>query len=173
MRNGRGTRGLLAGAALLVGTSCAVLPPAAVPLQAGVAEVEALAGEWAGEYWSGATGRSGSIVFRLTAATGAAEGDIVMLAPGAVTPPRRMPGAPEGAAGTAPPQPLAIRFVRADGDRVHGTLENYADPECGCALSTAFDGVLRGDVIEGTFTTRGPPGHAQTAGNWRVHRRTR
>ena len=44
---------------------------------------------------------------------------------------------------------LTINFVRVAEGRVTGTLAPYADPETGVQLFTAFDGLLRGNVIEG------------------------
>ena len=59
-------------------------------------------------------------------------------------------------AGAASPRSsvLTINFVRVAQGRVTGRLAPYADPETGVQLFTAFEGQLRGDVIEGTYTTR-------------------
>jgi hypothetical protein len=69
------------------------------------------------------------------------------------------------------PQELPIQFVRAlESGVVQGTLESYHDPQCGCLLSTTFVGEVRGDRIEGTYTTKGPLAHAVTDGRWRARR---
>ena len=52
---------------------------APVPLVGASADVGALTGEWAGEYSSAESGRSGSISFTLRAAGDSAFGDVVMI----------------------------------------------------------------------------------------------
>ena len=77
--------------------------------------------------------------------------------------------------GTTAPRPavLTINFVRVAEGRVTGTLAPYADPETGVQLFTAFDGLLRGDVIEGSYTTRAGRGVDSQTGEWKVTRRKR
>lgn len=66
---------------------------------------------------------------------------------------------------------LTIRFVRVDGGRVSGALDPYHDPVCGCPLETTFTGrLVDASTIEGTFVSRGPPGHRTANGRWRVTR---
>jgi hypothetical protein len=145
--------------------------PAPVPVLGAPSDLRALAGEWEGEYSSAETGRGGSIVFTLTAGRDTAAGDVVM------TP--AVPPASAGAAGvrTTPPgearapQVLAITFVRAAGDSVSGALAPYTSPDCACSLTTTFVGRIQGDVIEGTFTTRGEGASGLQSGRWRVARR--
>src|SRR5436190_12615057 len=50
-----------------------------VPLVGASADVTALTGEWAGDYSSAESGRSGSISFTLRAAGDSAFGDVVMI----------------------------------------------------------------------------------------------
>jgi hypothetical protein len=156
---GAALAGLLAG--------CAAGLPAPVAVQGADADLQALAGEWAGEYWGGSDGRSGSIVFRLDAVTGAAVGDVVMVPAGA-GPLRPHPEVSADAAAAVPV--LGIRFVRAEGGQVTGVLDPYRDPECGCALTTTFRGRLGDGVVEGTFVTRGSGTHPESTGGWRVRR---
>ena len=66
---------------------------------------------------------------------------------------------------------LTINFVRVAEGRVTGTLAPYADPETGVQLFTAFDGLLRGDAIEGTYTTRAGRSIDSQTGEWKVTRR--
>ena len=144
-----------------------MVPP--VDVQGAPDDVSALAGVWTGEYEYPQAERGGSIVFRLSADGDTAVGDVVMM-------PRRGTVVVPPPAGDhlpvrpSPPQELTIRFVRVAGGRVAGTLDPYADPDCGCTLTTTFEGTLRGDAIEGTFTTRGPPTHGESSGTWRVER---
>ena len=90
-----------------------------VPIAGTATDLQALAGEWSGEYWSAETGRSGSIVFRLRAGTDSASGDVIM---GPARGPRGAPQDPSPAHATPAPQVLAISFVRVDGGRVSGRI---------------------------------------------------
>jgi hypothetical protein len=51
-------------------------------------------------------------------------------------------------------------------------LDAYRDPDCECPVQTTFTGIVNGDTIDGTFTTRGPPSTAGQTGSWRVKRTT-
>ena len=77
-------------------------------------------------------------------------------------------------AAAAAPRPstavLTIRFVRVESGHVSGTLAPYADPLTGARLVTTFAGELKGNTIEGTYTTRLPSGDTQT-GRWTVQRK--
>ncbi|HET7040732.1 MAG TPA: hypothetical protein VFI13_01890 [Gemmatimonadales bacterium] len=127
------------------------------------------AGHWEGSYASIETGRSGSIIFELTAGTDSAYGDVMMVpvqnqgtrAPGD----QRQVGTPAQA-----PRPLKIAFVRSEEDRVTGTLELYQDPETGESLLTKFQGRLRGNEIKGTYSTLGSTSGRVLTGEWSVKR---
>ena len=144
---------------------------APVPLVGASADVGALTGEWAGDYSSAESGRSGSISFTLRAAGDSAFGDVVMI-PSAWGRPL-VPWRGENATG-ANQQPastvLSIRFVRVEHGHVSGTLDPYADPQTGSRLLTTFSGELNGNQITGTYTTRLTSGGTQT-GRWTVQRR--
>ena len=144
---------------------------APVPLVGASADVGALTGEWAGDYSSAESGRSGSISFTLLAAGDSAFGDVVMI-PSAWGRPL-VPWRGENATG-ANQQPastvLTIRFVRVEHGHVSGTLDPYADPQTGGRLLTTFSGELNGNQITGTYTTRLTSGGTQT-GRWTVQRR--
>src|SRR3989454_12212454 len=143
---------------------------APVPLVGASADVGALTGEWAGDYSSAESGRSGSISFTLRAAGDSAFGDVVMI-PSAWGRPL-VPWRGENATG-ANQQPastvLTIRFVRVEHGHVSGTLDPYADPQTGARVLTTFSGELNGNQITGTYTTR-LTGDTQT-GRWTVQRR--
>ncbi len=144
-----------------------------VPLVGAATDVSALMGEWAGDYSSAESGRSGSISFTLRAAGDSAFGDVVMI-PSAWGRPL-VPYRQENAAGAGTNQQpaatvLTIRFVRVEHGHVSGTLDPYADPQTGARLLTTFSGELNGKTITGTYTTRLPSGDTQT-GRWTVQRR--
>ena len=168
-------RSHLAGVTVLVSVvfaACAPAPQTPVPLTGAATDVVALVGQWDGSYSSAATGRSGSISFTLTAHGDSAFGDVIMIPRGFGRPLHA--AGPAGAAGApAPPRSsvLSISFVRVAGGRVTGTLAPYADPETGEQLYTTFEGRLRGDAIEGTFTTRSAGGAGTQTGQWKVTRR--
>jgi len=156
-------------AALAAG--CHAAAPAPVRLTGDPTSLQRLAGEWSGSYQSAATGRSGSIVFTLTAADTSARGDVVMVPRGGDQPLRPAgPGqfTPDSA---ATPQVLVIRFVQAAGDSVSGLLAPYTDPECGCTVTTTFTGRLEGDRIRGTFVSLHALHGSEYTGTWEVHRR--
>ena len=136
-----------------------------------------LAGKWAGEYNSPATGRSGSIVFNLSPSGDSASGDVVMVPRGygrPLVPYGSTTSTVVGATQTgANSQVLTIKLVRVAGDTVSGVLDAYRDPECDCPVQTTFTGRINGDAIDGTFTTRGAQSNAGQTGTWRVKRTTR
>jgi len=144
---------------------------APVPLVGSSSDVSALAGEWAGDYSSAQSGRSGSISFTLRATDDSAFGDVVMVptAWGRPLVPWRDQSV---SAGNQSPQStvLTIRFVRVEQGHVSGTLDPYADPQTGARLLTTFAGQLNGKTIEGTYTTTLPSGETQT-GRWTVQKR--
>lgn len=134
--------------ALALTAACA-LNPAPVPVTGAAEDINALAGEWIGEYRSVETGRSGSILFTLQSGRDTAFGDVVMVA-------RESGMTHDDAMRVATTrrqanQVLTIRFVRVTGSTVSGTIEPYPSPDCSCQLITVFRGDLRGDRIEGTF----------------------
>ena len=142
-----------------------------VPLVGTSTDVSALAGEWAGDYSSAESGRSGSISFTLRAMTDSAFGDVVMIPAGLGRP--LLPWHGEnmtGAAQLPTSTVLTIRFVRVEQGHVSGTLDPYADPQTGSRLFTTFSGELKGNTISGTYATRLPSGDTQT-GRWSVQRR--
>jgi hypothetical protein len=142
-----------------------------VPLVGASSDVSSLTGEWAGEYSSGESGRSGSISFTLRAAGDSAFGDVVMVPSGLGRPVK--PYSEQPVAGSNAPSPttvLTIRFVRVEQGRVSGTLDAYADPQTGERLFTTFTGELKGNTIEGTYSTRLQSGITQT-GRWSVQKR--
>jgi hypothetical protein len=149
--------------------SCTSVPSPPVTVLAAPGGLDRLAGDWRGEYWSVETGRKGSIHFDLDADTGAAWGDVWMVADASST-----PGEENRARGPMAVAPLRIRFVRvtAGGD-LSGTIEPYQDPGCGCLLSTTFTGAVTGDLIQGTYTSRGGPLHEVTTGQWQARRAVR
>jgi hypothetical protein len=143
--------------------------PGPVPVVATTNELAQLAGEWQGHYDSPVVDRHGSITFRLEAGRDTAYGDVTMI-PRGWTRPLGPVEDPAAAAHDAPiPEVLEIRFVRVEDGVISGTMEPYQDPDCGCAVYTTFEGELKGDVIEGTFTAH--PSHgAPYKGSWMVQR---
>lgn len=152
---------VMAAALPLLAAACASNLPR-VPVIGNVADVQALAGEWSGEYWSLETGRSGNILFRLEAGADSAIGDVLMIPMG------QRHDHPDGIHPAT--EYIPISFVSVANGHVRGVLEPYRDPGCGCLVSTSFNGELRGNSIEGTFASRhGETGSLQE-GRWRVTR---
>ena len=162
----------LAGAVGL-GTLACASKQTPVRVMAQPVEMSALVGEWNGEYSSGQSGRSGSIVFRLKSASDTAYGDVVMVARANAHQVAGHAGTNPSAAAVAPTsQVLTIRFVRMEDNRLIGTLDPYNDPDCGCRLITVFRGTFTGpSMIEGTFESKhSGMDHQVTTGRWKVSR---
>ena len=95
---------------LLLALAACSSTPAPVPVAGKTGDLQQLAGEWEGEYSSEATGRSGTIVFKLAPGEDHAHGDVLMIPRGGAEPFRRMDSSwPEAA--HVPGQLLVIRFV--------------------------------------------------------------
>lgn len=161
-------------AILLLGLLIAGCAPPLARVQVGgtAADLAQLAGEWEGDYTGASSGRGGSIHFRLTAGADTASGEVVMVPRGTfeALQPARDPGA-AAAPRSSLPEPLTITFVRVAVGKVTGVLDPYRDPECGCTLTTTFEGTLQGDVIRGTFESRGGMTHLPQSGTWQVRRK--
>jgi len=140
-----------------------------VPVVGRDVDISRLTGQWLGDYSSAETGRSGSIVFTLTAGSDTATGDVVMtpqLARAAAAQATGQSNAP------LPSQTINIRFVRVSGGQVSGALAPYTDPSCSCPLHTTFVGRLMGDTLSGTFSSRHENAQDTQSGKWRVVRRS-
>lgn len=150
--------------------ACAGNPPA-VPLEGPRPELDALAGDWYGEYTGGSSG-SGSITLSITAGTDTAHGDVMMtpVATGRPLAPVEEPGVHLQHAPAA--ELLRIAFVRISGGEVQGSLEPFISPDCNCRVSAVFRGRVRGggNRIEGTFRTTDPNGYVRE-GEWSVRKR--
>lgn len=159
--------------AALFAACAAAPPPPPVSVEANQKDLNALAGDWSGDYFSGSTGRTGSIRFNLNAEEGAVAGTVLMFPKGrssSMEPANRQGSGSENAPRGG--QPLSIRFIVIEDGVVSGTLEPYKDPDCDCFLSTTFTGRVHGDVIQGTFVSHGGPGHVTQDGRWKVTRKS-
>jgi hypothetical protein len=153
----------------LLGVAGCRYQPSPVTLRGSPPEIATLAGEWNGEYGGAQSGRSGSVSLRITAGGDTAYGDVVMVTNTGQRP-VAVHGPAEHMAHARSSEVLRISFVRVAEGRVTGVLEPYVAPDCQCSVTTSFSGSVQGDVIEGTFTTRGSAGLEQS-GWWRVSRR--
>jgi hypothetical protein len=140
--------------------------PREIPISSSDFDLNPLLGEWHGAYKGSETGRSGTIAFTLRAGEANASGNVVMI-------PQSAGGeTATSASQAAGRQVLTIHFVRKEGGSVTGTLDPYADPECGCQVNTTFQGMFTdARTIEGTYTTvPSKPGTGVTTGTWKVTR---
>lgn len=158
-------------AVLTIGLGACASVPEPVPVSGDPVELGRLTGEWGGDYQGATSGRSGSIVFKLAAGADTAFGDVVMIP--RVRRESRLPVQDPSAGLPTPrtPEVLSIAFVRATGGGLSGRLTPYRDPDCDCMLHTQFQGRIRGDVIEGTFTSTRAEGGETQSGTWKVTRR--
>jgi hypothetical protein len=158
------TRNVLVAGALL-GTAC-TWQGSPVPV---LGETASLEGEWEGTYVSQQTGRTGSILFRLKAGTDSAFGDVLMIPVRAEH--INTPNVPQiTEQQRALPRVLRISFVRCEVGRVAGRLDVYQDPETRERLFTTFEGWVRGDRLEGTFSTVTEGTGHLLSGEWSVKR---
>ena len=143
-----------------------------VPIISDIGSTGLLVGSWAGEYNSTQTGRSGSISFDLASEKDTAYCDVVMV-PSIQTLRIATNTGTEGPTVRPQPtaEPLKLRFIRLGEGRVTGTLEPYKDPDCGCLVTTTFEGKFSAtNTIEGTYVTTGSGFRQQTGGRWKVKR---
>jgi hypothetical protein len=149
---------------------CASNPPSTL-VTASDFDLNPLVGEWRGNYSSTQTGRTGTIAFTLRAGESSASGNVVMIPrpDSSLTPAER-----ELVTNVAAPDRavLRIHFLRKEGGNLSGTLDPYRDPDCGCPVTTTFQGTFRdARTIEGTFSTvPSEPGRSVTGGTWKVAR---
>jgi hypothetical protein len=148
-------------------SSCSSMPPP-VPVSGSPAQIQALAGSWAGSYSSAATGRYGTVRFTLAAGSDTAHGDVFMVPRKPIRPTQQQSGAVVSSPAT--PSTLHIAFVHAAGDSVRGTLDPYQDPDCACTLVTWFEGRMSGNRIQGRYTSRNTETGERTFGEWSVKR---
>jgi hypothetical protein len=155
---------------LVLVTACAPMPT--VALDATPADLEILAGEWAGEYESAALGRRGNIEFKLKAGTDEARGDVLMAPRGSSTPyqPRPYHDAQPSPA-TPSYELLTIRFIRASNGSINGRLDRYWDPDRNCFANTAFNGYVGLGTVEGTFKTTFECGTGEATGTWKANKK--
>jgi hypothetical protein len=160
-------------AALAVSCSSDPKSPAPVIPTGGESKsLNALVGRWEGTYTNPANGRSGTIVLEFFSGGKEAHGDILMIPPGSNA---RIPSAEETL--RTMPRVLEINFIQAEGSGLSGTVGPYEDPDSHCQAHTAFQGVLRGDAIEGAFRTECLDSHGNpdpnipaTTGSWKISR---
>jgi len=164
MRNSIGCCLLL----VLLTCGCATTQPA-VPVQGSSADLSQLAGQWSGEYTGDASGRRGVITFQLAAGADTAQGDVIMFPQQRYT--TRLVDDSRKTGSMPTPQGLTIRFVRAEAGQVSGQLDPYTDPECQCTVTTRFEGRLKGDVIEGRYTSHREGRADALHGEWKVKRK--
>ena len=145
-----------------------------VPVRGRATDIAALTGRWDGEFWSDESRRNGSLLFTIRPGTDTAFGDVVL------TPASFEPVIAADARGGDPavhlrhsraPEVLRIHFVTVRERLIQGEIEPYIAPDCKCVVVTEFLGTVSGDVIEGTYTTRGPGIRQQ--GRWSMRRTDR
>ena len=149
----------------LLAAACTPMPPVAI--DATPADLEILAGEWAGEYESAALGRRGSIEFKLKGGTNEARGDVLMVPSGRRTPYQPRPyDEGQHARAMESTEILTINFIRASDGSLAGRLDRYWDPDRNCFADTTFNGRVALGVVEGTFKTTFDCGAGAATGTW-------
>ncbi|NOT08038.1 MAG: hypothetical protein HOP28_07525 [Gemmatimonadales bacterium] len=131
-----------------------------------------LEGKWEGTYSSKQTGRTGSILFQLTAGTDSAYGDVLMIPARAEEAwPRTQYQVPEHA--HVAPHLLRISFVKCEPGKVSGRLEPYEDPDTHERVITTFEGRQYGNEFRGTFSTTFMRSGGVAVGEWSATRKAK
>jgi hypothetical protein len=130
-----------------IATGCAATAKQ-VEVKGGNEDLVRLAGDWEGQYQGTDSGRTGAIKFSLQVGRHTADGEVFL-----------------GGA------PLKITFVEVDGGQISGRIDPYTDPTCACQVKTEFLGMLKGDVVDGTFTSEVIRDGTTMHGNWSVARK--
>ena len=120
-----------------------------VEVKGGNEDLVKLAGNWEGQYEGLDSGRTGAIKFSLEVGRHTADGEVFL----------------------GGNQPLKISFVQVEGGQVNGRIDPYTDPTCNCTVRTEFEGLFRGDSVDGTFVTKVLPDGKELRGNWQVARK--
>jgi hypothetical protein len=123
-------------------------PSSSVAVEGKDVDVSLLAGLWEGSYEGIESRRKGTIRFDLYTGQRVAEGKVMM----------------------NDQTPLSISFVKVASGELNGKIEPYPDPACNCTVETKFVGELKGDQIEGTFTTTSAAPPLEQHGIWKVKR---
>ncbi len=152
------------GAVLVLAAACGA-PGTPVPVRG---DLTPLVGEWVGQYTAAEAGRVGSIVFTLAAGRDTAVGDVMMV-PANIEPATTTPRSDDPMLRT--PRILKISFVRCEGTAVTGWLDPYPDPDTGEKTSTTFDGIIKGNQLEGTFVSYLELSGKRRTGTWAVKRK--
>ena len=173
LRRGIGSLLLAALAVSCSSSSTPQSPAPVIPTGGESKSLSALVGRWEGTYTNPSNGRTGTIVLEFSSGGKEAHGDILMIPPGSTA---RMPSAEETL--RTMPQVYEINFIDAAGSGLSGTVGPYEDPDYHCSAHSAFQGVLQGDTITGTFRTecldpqgKPDPKVPATTGTWTVSRK--
>jgi hypothetical protein len=122
-----------------------------MPVEGRHAEADAFVGRWPGVYRIPGEDRHGTLRFELRPGADTAYGEVEMTFARSL---RLYRDETVHDLSRAPTTVIDIAVVRLDGEKVHGTLAPYWDPDCDCRAVTVFEGERSGDRIAGTFTSR-------------------
>jgi hypothetical protein len=134
-------------------------------------DLELLEGEWEGDYFSKDTGRSGTIEFTLKGDEQKAYGNVLMIPSGSKEPYRPIGYKDKAEVDPHFPELLTISFVEVMDGKVKGELTPYWDPEMQRRMNTIFEGIVKGDTIQGTFESRMEQSPIYFYGEWKVSRK--
>ena len=136
-------------------------------------DVAQLTGTWEGNFISTVTQRTGVIKLELDQEANREVGSILLQYQ------KQHPKihAPKGhnvkKTGTyTKTKPLSVEFIAIEGGKISGTVTPYADPLFpGKTVFSTYEGIVTGNRIEGTYTTRiGQNGNAFTGSWWAVRK---
>ena len=138
----------------------------AAPMQQ--AAPDSLHGVWRGTYAGRRYARRGHLTLHLVPATDSAVGSMTF---DGIPPPRGTWGDDDQRSAAPGSTRVPVTAVVVVGTHVTLRLLPYFDRGCGCTLTLAYTGQLRGDTLAGRFTADGSPTVVPERGaRWRIVR---
>jgi hypothetical protein len=153
---------------VLAGCGGSTLPP--VEVVGNQADLQSLAGSWHGTFHNAQLRRTGQIDFQMSATSDSAFGEVNMYMETPSQPIWTNPTSRPANSASTPTPWQRIRFVRVENGYVSGEMQPMYEPRCECYTVAQFIGRLRGDAIEGSYTSRSQTGRFETSGSWKVER---
>jgi len=124
-----------------------------VPVEADQNTRVGISGVWEGVLQGATADEKGRIAFELQTGHHTATGGVKMYDKGGV-------------------KEVAITKVKVEDGQFIGRTQAFRSAECNCLVTTEFRGLVKGDVIDGTFVSTDDKGNKHQ-GNWAIYRSTK
>lgn len=124
-----------------------------------------LLGAWRGEFRSATPGHSGILHLNVNTYTG---GETLMIAEEWTQ--RGSRYFEPTPATVQQPELIGTTVERSGANDIRLVLHRYRDIQCNCEVTVVFEGTVKWDQMEGTFTATAASGHVMFDGNWQAQR---